>query len=305
MRAGNGVATPFAEFGFTGLAGLSSLRRPIIPAQMAAPDILTSGRRYRRLLSILVARAAPAADMAGIGAGRRVLSIGLTLLITGVLLFMLLAFGVGVPADVRDEQVTLVTLETAGKKEQSPAAESPKREQAKETPPPPPSEPAPQVPVPPPPPVVEPEPGPTLPAPSAQPPAPRMPRAVLRPSDGQVYGPANSGGAASQDTPQVGTAPNGEPLYAAAWYREPSDDELRGYLSTASGPGWGLIACRTAPEYRVENCVALDEYPQGSQITRAILAAAWQFRVRPPRRGGRPMVGSWVRIRIDYAIGRR
>ena len=103
----------------------------------------------------------------------------------------------------------------------------------------------------------------------------------------------------------MGTAPNGEPLYAAAWYREPRDDELRGYLSTASGPGWGLIACRTAPDYRVEDCVGLDEYPNGSQINRAVLAAAWAFRVRPPRLGGRPMVGSWVRIRIDYGIERR
>ena len=103
----------------------------------------------------------------------------------------------------------------------------------------------------------------------------------------------------------MGTAPNGEPLYAAAWYREPSDGELRGYLSTASGPGWGLIACRTAPDYRVEDCVGLDEYPYGSQINRAVLAAAWQFQVRPPRLGGRPMVGSWVRIRIDYGTRRR
>ncbi|HMN55067.1 MAG TPA: hypothetical protein PKC32_12870 [Sphingopyxis sp.] len=101
----------------------------------------------------------------------------------------------------------------------------------------------------------------------------------------------------------MGTAPNGEPLYAASWYREPSDDELRGYLSTASGPGWGLIACRTAPDYRVEDCVGLDEYPNGSHINRAVLAAAWQFKVRPPRVGGRVLVGSWVRIRIDY--GRR
>ena len=103
----------------------------------------------------------------------------------------------------------------------------------------------------------------------------------------------------------MGTAPNGEPLYAAAWYREPRDDELRGYLSTASGPGWGLIACRTAPDFRVEDCVGLDEYPNGSQITRAVLAAAWAFRVRPPRLGGRPLVGAWVRIRIDYGRGRR
>lgn len=105
----------------------------------------------------------------------------------------------------------------------------------------------------------------------------------------------------SGDTPLVdGTGPNGERLYAAAWYREPYDRELRGYLSTADGPGWGLIACRTVPDFRVEDCVAVGENPRGSNITRAVLAAAWQFRVRPPRINGRPQIGEWVRIRIDY-----
>lgn len=113
-------------------------------------------------------------------------------------------------------------------------------------------------------------------------------------------GPVDTGPPVS-DTPRVsGSGPNGEPLYAASWYREPYDDELRGYLSTATGPGWGLIACRTAPDYRVEDCVKVDEYPAGSNIARAVLAAAWQFRVRPPRVGGVPKIGEWVRIRIDY-----
>lgn len=126
------------------------------------------------------------------------------------------------------------------------------------------------------------------------------PRPIQNPPPaGPVSGPANRG-SSSGDTARVGTAPNGEPLYAAAWYRKPYDDELRGYLSTATGPGWGLIACRTAPDYRVEDCVGLDEYPQGSRIMRAVLAAAWQFKVRPPRLGGRPQIGEWVRIRIDY-----
>ncbi|MEQ8310831.1 MAG: hypothetical protein RIA72_09050 [Sphingopyxis sp.] len=143
---------------------------------------------------------------------------------------------------------------------------------------------------------------PPAPTPPPSPPAP-VPRIGVR-TGGQVYGPPNAGGSSSayRDPERVGTAPNGEPLYAAAWYREPTDGELRGYLSTADGPGWGLIACRTAPDYRVEDCVGLDEYPNGSQIARATLAAAWQFRVRPPRLGGKPMVGAWVRIRIDYGM---
>ncbi|MBC2777987.1 hypothetical protein [Parasphingopyxis marina] len=108
------------------------------------------------------------------------------------------------------------------------------------------------------------------------------------------------------DTPRMGgSGPNGEPLYAAAWYREPTNGELAGYLSTSRGPGWGLIACRTVAEYRVEDCVLVDEYPRGSNIGRSVLAAAWQFRVRPPRIGGRSMVGTWVGIRIDYDIRRQ
>ena len=118
----------------------------------------------------------------------------------------------------------------------------------------------------------------------------------------RAAGPPGEG--ASGDSEVVGTAPNGERLYAAAWYRKPYDEELRGYLSTASGPGWALIACRTVPDFRVDDCVALDEYPSGSRMARAVLAAAWQFRVRPPQLGGQLKVGEWVRIKIDYTRGR-
>ncbi len=114
---------------------------------------------------------------------------------------------------------------------------------------------------------------------------------------GPAYGPSLA--AAPGDSEVVGRAPNGEPLYAARWFREPTDGELHGYLSTASSPGWALIACRTAPQWRVEDCVGLAEYPTGSNLQRAALAAAWQFQVRPPRRGGQSLVGSWVRIRIE------
>lgn len=137
---------------------------------------------------------------------------------------------------------------------------------------------------------------PVQPAPSAAPAAPRA-RAVVK---GQAFGPADTGRPGPPDSQRVGTAPNGQPLYAAAWYREPYADELRGYLSAARGPGWGLIACRTAPDWRVEDCQELGESPQGSGIAHAAAAAAWQFKVRPPRIGGAYKVGEWVRIRIDY-----
>lgn len=130
---------------------------------------------------------------------------------------------------------------------------------------------------------------------------PRQPSAPA-PNKAQM-GPADMGVAG--DTKRVGGAgPNGEPLYAASWYREPYDDELSGYLSTADGPGWALIACRTVADFRVEDCIGLDEYPSGSRIQRSVLAAAWQFRVRPPRLGGVSKVGEWVRIRIDYDLRR-
>jgi protein TonB len=131
---------------------------------------------------------------------------------------------------------------------------------------------------------------------------PRQPAGAAPPGKG-LMGPPNLG--VPGDTKRVGTAPNGQPMYAAAWYREPTDDELSGFLSTADGPGWALIACRTAPDFRVEDCVGLDEYPSGSRMLRAVLAAAWQFKVRPPRIGGVSQVGTWVRIRIEYTEARR
>jgi protein TonB len=126
---------------------------------------------------------------------------------------------------------------------------------------------------------------------------PKRPKAPARPPTGPAYTPAFG------DSQRVGTAPNGQPMYAASWYpHEPTDDELRGYLSTAQGPAWGLITCKTVPDYRVEDCVGLDEYPEGSHMLRAVLAAAWQFRVRPPRVNGVSQVGDWVRIRIDLEV---
>ena len=254
------------------------------------------------------------------GAGRRTLGISFALLIEGLLLLLLLTLSTERQKGEEEEEegaITVVPLKAMEVSERAPEPSSSEREQRAEERPVPqrpateqalplqPAEPRPPRPVEPKPAPAAPTmlPIPQIPAPSADIPRSPVPPA---PSPRPVYGPPDKGGStAFRDTERVGTAPNGEPLYAAAWYREPKDDVLRPYLSTANGPGWGLIACRTAPDYRVEDCVGLDEYPHGSQINRAVIAAAWEFKVRPPRLGGRSLVGSWVRIRIDYGIERR
>lgn len=109
---------------------------------------------------------------------------------------------------------------------------------------------------------------------------------------------AGSGGAG--DSAVVGRGPNGEALYAAEWAREPTDAELGGYLPRDAPEGYGLIACKTIANNRVDDCIELDQSPPGSHLASAVRQAAWQFHVRPPRKGGRPLIGSWVRIRIDY-----
>ena len=109
---------------------------------------------------------------------------------------------------------------------------------------------------------------------------------------------SSSSGSAG-DSEIVGRGPNGEALYAAEWAREPSHAELDGYLPHNASDGFGLVECKTIANDRVEDCVELDQTP-GSHLASAVRQAAWQFRVRPPRRGGRALVGSWVRIRIDY-----
>lgn len=110
---------------------------------------------------------------------------------------------------------------------------------------------------------------------------------------------------ANDDSPVVGRGPRGETLYAAEWAREPTDTELRGYLPQNAPDGYGLIACKTAPQNRVEDCVELGQSPRGSRLASAVRQAAWQFRVRPPRKNGRPLIGEWVQIRIEYRTVRR
>lgn len=98
-----------------------------------------------------------------------------------------------------------------------------------------------------------------------------------------------------------GEGPGGVRLYNADWYRRPTDAQLATYMPRSGAhTGWGLIACRTIEDYRVEDCQIMDESPRGSGFGRAVQEAAWQFRVIPPRINSKPQVGTWVRIRIDY-----
>ena len=100
-----------------------------------------------------------------------------------------------------------------------------------------------------------------------------------------------------------GQGPGGVPLYNAEWVREPSDAELGGYLPPGTQSGWADIACRTVEGNRVEDCQELGESPRGSRLASALREASWQFRVRPPRKGGKPMWGTWVRIHFDFTVG--
>lgn len=267
-----------------------------MPTAPGAPDI-----NERPTLSAAIA----ALDARWPGLRRRAAGIGLALLLEIGLILLLLTLGTGITGN-REAADTLTTVDFT---EDPPAPDTPVIEEKDAVPTalprtrpsptpevPTPDQPAPPVPMPPPAAVISPR---TVPAPD---PAPPKIRAVVRGQDSGPAGPPNR--PRSGDSERVGNASNGEPLYAARWYREPYPEELRGYLSTASGPGWALINCRTVSDFRVEDCELVDEWPNGSQMGRAVLAAAWQFKVRPPQVGGRPMVGSWVRIRITYDLKR-
>lgn len=113
---------------------------------------------------------------------------------------------------------------------------------------------------------------------------------------------ADAEGADSGDSKGVGEGPGGVKLYNAEWQREPTHAELAYYLKHGAPQGsWALIACRTVPRNQVEDCVQLGESPSGSGLARAMINAAWQFRVKPPRVNSQAQVGAWVRIRFDFS----
>ena len=123
------------------------------------------------------------------------------------------------------------------------------------------------------------------------------------PSAGPARSAGTPGASAGTGDSVVGTAPGGQPLYAAQWHRKPTSAELVTYLPARMQNGWGMVACRTVEDYRVEDCREVGQSPAGSGLSRAVRMAAWQFRVRPPRIGGKPTIGEWVRIRIEWSEG--
>jgi protein TonB len=132
-----------------------------------------------------------------------------------------------------------------------------------------------------------------------------MSKSDLAASDLSRLGTAASpgAGAASGATAAAGPGegPGGVQLYNAEWVVEPSDAQLRPYLPKSVEAGsWALIACQTIAHNHVENCAQMGEGPRGSGLSKAMRLAAWQFLIRPPRIDGKPQVGAWVRIRMDF-----
>jgi protein TonB len=246
---------------------------------------------------------------------RKLQSLAIALAIEGLIVLLLLTLGANIVGeeDAKEAITTFKAQEFAAPEPAAePEAESPPATDAPDTPQT--EQPVPMSPIQPSPLVLRPQPAPPPPPPAPSPPEPQpSPQPTQRPKStigarirpGAAAGPADTGNPRTAgDSERVGTSRSGEPLYAARWYREPTDQELGGYLSTANGPGHALIECRTVSGYYVEDCALLSEGPQGSQIGRAVLAAAWQFRVRPARINGAEQFGTWVRIRIDYTVSR-
>lgn len=225
---------------------------------------------------------------------RRATGILLTLAVEFLLLLILLTLGPGKIGNGRDDR-SLSTFNIAPDKaaDKEKAAEKMQQEKAKQ---------AEKTPTPP----VQPPPPPPVP-PVLKGDIPGL--LVLSRTDyaatdiGKIKSaPAEAeGGASAGDSVAIGSGPNGEPLYRAEWYREPRQSELQFYYPKSFREGSALIVCKTVERYHVDNCRILGEDPPGTGLARGMVNAAWQFLVRPPRKGGQPLIGSWVSIEISVS----
>lgn len=219
---------------------------------------------------------------------QRGLAIALTLL--AELIFLLILLGIA-PTSFGDRKPagrpTMIDLVPAAEPK---AAEAATAEQSAATPP---AKPVPRLPTPRVPPV-----------PNRKSPFLELTREEFAAADISKLGTAGGKVASGrgETSASVGTGPGGVTLYAAEWFREPTDAELGGYLPKRSIPpgAWAEVACKTIADNRVENCQALGESPPGSGLAHAIRLAGWQFRIRPPRIDGKPQVGTWVKVHIAF-----
>lgn len=223
---------------------------------------------------------------------RRASGLGLALAVNLGLLLLLLTLGKVAPDAKKISHALVVDLlpESHGTQTASERQATPKPVERLET-----------TPLPKPPSIILPA-KPTIAVPPATPPAKPKSSPFIEMSDADLAASdlRNLPTSAPGDSEVVGKGPHGEVLYAAEWARHPTDAELSGYLPSNAPDGYGLIACKTVPGDRVEDCVELDQEPHGSHLASAVRQAAWQFRIRPPRKNGVPLIGSWVSIRIDY-----
>jgi len=180
--------------------------------------------------------------------GRRALGLGLALLIEALLVLLLLTLDREEPLGVKEERPTVVTFIAPEEAPEARRSEPEQRaEERPETQQPEPEEPRPPQPA---------EPAATPAAPAApailpmrwslSPPNPFRNSDRPAPPARPPYGPPDNRSAAMRDTERVGTAPNGEPLYAAQWYREPDDDMLLGADRLSHGAGLSRGGLRRA-----------------------------------------------------------
>ena len=216
----------------------------------------------------------------------------MTLALALNLLFLLILVGIGGirPVPMKNEGGTLIFDVSRQDQAAAPQAErEPQREKTVET----------QRPVVPPPEIILPVKPTITPPPTGELKMIELTKPELSKTDEAMAsqaGPAQGSGRGG-DSAVVGTGPRGETLYAAEWLREPTNQEIGFYMKPDNGPGYGDIICKTYPQYRVDDCYRLGSVPASAKLDRVMLAASWQFKVRPPRKNGQSMVGEWVRIR--------
>lgn len=217
---------------------------------------------------------------------QRALVIALTLAAEALFLLMLLGLGPGSWSGREASRPTLVDLIPGPQAPVAPAPATSAEAKAKPLPPVPRTA-TPKLP----------------PTPLAKSPFLKLTREEFSAADISKLGTAGGQGTstAGVTSASVGVGPGGATLYKAEWYREPTDAELAYYLPKAIAPGsWAQVACKTIPDNRVENCQAMGESPPGSGLARALRLAGWQFRIRPPRIDGKPMVGTWVKVHLEF-----